>query len=314
MPWPGELGLDMKPIVSIVCLLVAMLVLSVPARADRQQLLQEYRQVRQETARNPFDEPLFIRSHNRDERLGSDIYAVLPQSFTDVRAALTQADEWCRFLVLNQNVKACTWRRGEEGSQLSLFVGRKFYQPPQDAYHVDGAFEVTSTRNDFLRVSLRAAEGPLGTEDYRISVQAAPIDQGTLVQLSWGYEDSWRSRMATSAYLATLGKDKIGFSIVGESPSGKPRFVQGVRGMIERNAMRYYLALRAHLQTDGLPAEQQTEAGMGTWYRMVEHYGRQLHELSRDEYFSNKRRELQNQRRMQQRITANARARADVAD
>ncbi len=293
-----------------IWLVLFTVMVAVPAYADRQELLQQFQYVRQNTERNPFDEPLYIRSHNSGQRLGADIYAVLPQPFHEVRDALGQPDQWCQFLALNQNVKACTWRHGQEGAELSLFVGRKFYQPPQDAYHVNGNFSIASNRDNYLRVTVRAADGPLGTQDYRISVQAAPVEQGTLVELSWGYEDSWRSRMATSAYLATLGKDKIGFSIVGQTDSGKPEFVQGVRGMIERNAMRYYLALRAYLQTDDLPARRQPEASMGTWYRMVEHYGRQLHELSREDYFANKRRELRNQRQMQQQIAANAQARA----
>lgn len=293
--------------------LALAITLSAPVHANRQELLQHFQQLRQNTT-NPFGEPLYIRSHDANERLGADIYAVLPQPFGEVRDALAHPDQWCQFLALNQNVKACTWRDGPAGAQLSLFVGRKFYQPPQDAYHVDGVFKVTNRRKDFLQVSVRAADGPLGTQDYRITVQAAAVDGGTLVQLSWGYEDSWRSRMATSAYLATVGRDKIGFSVVGQKVSGAPRFVQGVRGMIERNAMRYYLALRAYLQTDDLPAGRQPEASMNTWYSMVERYPRQLHELSRDEYFSNKRRELQNQRRMQRTIAANDQANADMKE
>ena len=294
-------------------LLIFGLLLVGPVQADRQQLLQDFRDLRQSSAQNAFSEPLFIRSNSAGESFNADIYAVLPHGFAEVRAALARADEWCRFVLLNQNVKACTWRAGEEGALLSLFVGRKFYQSPQEAYQVDGAFEVRVAANDYLRVTLRAPEGPLGTQDYRISVQAAPLDQGTLVQLSWGYQDSWRSRMATSTYLATLGRDKVGFTVVGKDRTGQPEFVQGVRGMIERNAMRYYLALRAYLQTDDLPEPQRLEASMVAWYRLVAAHARQLHELERDEYMSNKQREWANQRRLQRQIAAEAHARTDSA-
>lgn len=289
------------------------LLMCAPVYADRAQLLQHYQQMRQQSAPNPYDEPLFIRSDERGERLGADIYAVLPQSYAEVRAALAQADQWCRFLVLNQNVKACTWRPGARGEELSLFVGRKFYQEPQDAFQVVGRFEVMNAGDRFLRVSVNAGEGPFGTENYHISVQATPLEQGTLVHLGWGYEDSWRSRMATSTYLATLGRDKVGFSVVGKGPGGQPQFVQGVRGIIERNAMRYYLALRAYLQTDDLPEARRPEASMVSWFRMVERYPRQLHELSREEYLDNKRREWRNQRRLQRHIAAEAQAQATPA-
>ena len=293
--------------------LLIFLLLAGPVQADRQQLLRDFGDVRQDRAKNIFSEPLFIRSDGAGDSFSADIYAVLPHPFADVRGALARADEWCRFVLLNQNVKACTWRPGEEGERLSLFVGRKFYQSPQEAYRVDGAFEVRAAGKDYLRVTLRAAEGPLGTQDYRISVQAAPVEQGTLVRLSWGYEDSWRSRMATSTYLATLGRDKVGFTVIGEDRFGRPEYVQGVRGMIERNAMRYYLALRAYLETDDLPERQRLEASMAEWYRLVAAHARQLHELERDEYLNNKRREWANQRRLQREISAEAHVRTGSA-
>ena len=293
--------------------LLIFLLLAGPVQADRQQLLRDFSDVRQGSVQNIFSEPLFVRSDDAGDSFSADIYAVLPQPFAQVRRALARADEWCRFVLLNQNVKACTWRPGDEGARLSLFVGRKFYQSPQEAYQVEGAFEVRVAANDYLRVTLRAPEGPLGTQDYRISVQASPVEQGTLVQLSWGYEDSWRSRMATSTYLATLGRDKVGFTVVGKDRSGRPEYIQGVRGMIERNAMRYYLALRAYLKTDELPAQQRLEASMAEWYRLITAHARQLHELERDEYLNNKRREWANQRRLQRQIAAEAHVRTGAA-
>lgn len=287
-------------------LLTALLVGT--AHGERRQLLAEFRDVRYSSNENPFREPLFIRSSGSEDHLGADIYAILPQPFAQVRAALAGADQWCRFLVLNQNVKACTWRPGEEGARLSLFVGRKHYQTPGEAFQVEGDFRVRATRDDYLRVQLRADEGPLGTENYDISVQATPMGEDTLVQLSWGYEDSWRSRMATSTYLATLGRDKVGFTIVGQDTAGRPQYVQGVRGIIERNAMRYYLALRAYLENADVSESRRLEASMSTWYDWVERYARQLHELGREEYLANKRREWRNQRRLQRDVAAQAQA------
>lgn len=299
----------MKRTAMLCWILVA--VFAVPAYAGRSELLHEFQQVRHQTRQNPFEEPLFIRSGSDQDNLGADIYAVLPQSFAKVRDALAHADEWCRFLVLNQNVKACTWRPRSDDARLSLFVGRKFYQTPGEAFEIQGKFEVRTASDDYLRVTLRAPEGPLGTQDYRIEVQAAPVEGGTLVQLSWGYQDSWRSRMATSTYLATLGRDKIGFTVVGHDSSGRAEYVQGVRGIIERNAMRYYLALRAYIQNDDLPEDRRVRASMSTWYDLIERYARQLHELDRSEYFDNKRKEWRNQQRMQRQVTAEAQARAD---
>lgn len=284
----------------------ALLFAGLPAHADRNQLLHGFDKIRADRSASPFEEPIFIRSRNDGDHLGADIFAVLPQPFSEVRAALVHADEWCQFLVLNQNVKACTWRPAASEAKLSLFVGRKYYQPPEDAFKIHGDFDVKAVGDEYLRVTLRAPEGPLGTQDYRISVEATPLEQGTLVQLSWGYEDSWRSRMATSTYLATLGRDKVGFTVVARDRFGKPQFVQGVRGIIERNAMRYYLALRAYLDNDHLAEDQRLRASMNSWYELSENYARQLHELERQEYFDSKLREWRNQRRMQRQVSAEA--------
>ena len=54
-------------------------------------------------------------------------------------------------------------------------------------------------------------------------------------------------------YLATIGRDKVGFSIVGSRADGQPVYVHGTRGVIERNTMRYYVAIEAYLSTMALP-------------------------------------------------------------
>ena len=46
--------------------------------------------------------------------------------------------------------------------------------------------------------------------------------------------------MAT--YLHSVGRDKVGFTIVDRKPDGSPRYVKGIRGAVERNVMRYYFA------------------------------------------------------------------------
>ena len=48
-------------------------------------------------------------------------------------------------------------------------------------------------------------------------------------------------------YLATGGRDKVGFSIVGKTASGAPQYLDGMRAVVERNTMRYYLAIDAYL-------------------------------------------------------------------
>jgi hypothetical protein len=62
--------------------------------------------------------------------------------------------------------------------------------------------------------------------------------------------------------------------------------VGGERGSLERNAMRYYLAVIAYVG----PPPGQTEQRLRAWFQLTERYAVQLHELN--EYLDEKHREL----------------------
>jgi len=66
-----------------------------------------------------------------------------------------------------------------------------------------------------------------------------------------------------------------------------------MRGVVERNAMRYYVAIEAYLGALTTPAPQQLEKRLSDWYAGIERYPLQLHEIERSEYLSMKRSEVQ---------------------
>ena len=80
---------------------------------------------------------------------------------------------------------------------------------------------------------------------------------------------------------------------MGGERDGKPILVSGVRGIVERNAVRYYLAIQAYL--DESPAPEYYERRLARWYDLTERYATQLHELERTEYLQYKRQERQQQ-------------------
>ena len=67
------------------------------------------------------------------------------------------------------------------------------------------------------------------------------------------------------------------------------RLVRGVRGALERNTMRYYLALDAYLHALDSPAEQRFEQSLERWFTDTERFARQLREVQHDDYISMKR-------------------------
>lgn len=101
---------------------------------------------------------------------------------------------------------------------------------------------------------------------------------------------------ALQGYLATFERDKVGFSVVGRHASGEPIYIGSTRGLIERNTMRYDLAIEAYLGALSLPESQQLAKRLNDWHSGVERYPRQLHQLERAEYLELKRVEVQPQK------------------
>ena len=97
-----------------------------------------------------------------------------------------------------------------------------------------------------------------------------------MVHMHYGYSTGAMSQMAMKTYLSTSGAEKVGFS----SENGK--LVGGTRGVIERNAMRYFLAIDAYLDTLGKPVT----ARLDKWFGSTEKYAKQLREMSREEYLA----------------------------
>jgi hypothetical protein len=103
------------------------------------------------------------------------------------------------------------------------------------------------------------------------------------------------AKAALQIYLSTFGSDKVGFTVIGRTPDGQPIHVDDVRGAVERNTMRYYLAVEAYLGALSAPPAQQIEKRLANWFAATERYPLQLHELEQGEYFDMKRKEYRRQ-------------------
>ena len=93
------------------------------------------------------------------------------------------------------------------------------------------------------------------------------------------------------AYLATAGSGKVGFTVTGKRADGAPEYIGGVRALVERNTMRYYLAIDSVLASAIHAPEARFEERLQSWYAAVERYPRQLHEMDRNAYLLMKRAE-----------------------
>ena len=270
---------------------LALLAVALPVQAqDAHALRARHAALRAELADNPFGRPLHVESSdNAGEQKGA-IYAVIEQPFKHVGAALRRPAQWCEVLLLQANVKNCE-SSNREGEALSMFVARKPTDPAERAHRVDFSYAVPAAGADYLHVAFNSQQGSFETE-YRIRLEAAPLDQNrTFLHLAYAYTLRGAARMGMQVYLASSGRDKVGFSVVDRTPAGRPILVGGVRGVVERNTMRYYLALEAYLATLDAPAAERMDKRLRAFHAGLERYPRQLHELEIAEYLEIKRRD-----------------------
>ena len=246
-----------------------------------------YAQLAPRLDQNDFGRPLYLESQEGANALRGEVFAVVSHPFEQVRT-LGLAGNWCQVMLLPYNTKQCI----PAEDALAVFVGRKSQTSVSDAFRVDFHYALRSRSDDYFQVQLDARNGPLGTHDYRIGLEAAALDGGrTFIHLSYSYAFGTMSRLAMQTYLATAGANKVGFSIEGREDSGAPRYVHGVRGVIERNTMRYYLAIEAFVDSLAAPPDARIEKRLRDWYAATERFPRQLHEMPLDEYLAMKRRE-----------------------
>jgi len=199
-------------------------------------------------------------------------------AWADVRSSLANPTTWCRMTTLVPDVRECAVDAVEEvdygvHATLTLSVGSGDGGTRQDIEHEFRA----SVGSDALEASLRAPSAALGVRDAGVTVTAKPGADGVELELEYGLRSSIRSRLATRAYLAGEAGSRPGISYT-KDPDGTHQYVTGVRALIERNAMRYFLAFPALLETGS-----QTDAA-DAWYEIASHYKADLPERSKEAY------------------------------
>ena len=265
---------------------------SSPAAALRSR----YAAMRERLEHNAFQQRLYLESAERPQSLQGDIWAVVDYPLAAVSGAVTTPAHWCDALILHLNVKYCHPVAYGSETALSVAIGRKYDQSLSEAFRVDFAFRVTAADAEYVAVDLNAAKGPLGTTSYRMTLTAVALEPGRVfLHLRYSYQYGLQARLAMDAYLATGGSGKVGFTRIDDTGDGEARYIGGVRGTVERNTMRYYLAIDAYLGSLAAPAPQRFEQSLERWYSATERYPRQLHEIDRDSYLAMKRREYQRQ-------------------
>lgn len=277
-------------------LISSLLIFEQQAQAqDATSLKNRHTDLQEQLTKNSFKRPIYIESNQTADTLQGDIYAVIAQPFAITSAALQDKNNWCDILILHINVKYCMASTKPSGDFLNINIGRKFDQPLADAYPFEFIYKVKTVTPDYLQVALDSEKGPFGTSKYHLVIAVVNIDaQHSFLHLSYAYDYGLMANTAMQGYLTTIGRNKSGFSVVSEK-NQKLVYIGGMRGVVERNTMRYYLAIESYLGALSAPASEQQAKRLNDWQTGVEHYPKQLHELERSEYLAMKAKEIQRQ-------------------
>ena len=240
-------------------------------------------------ASSPFGRPLLLSSAETDKGLKGEVYGVLDRSMEEIDRALDTPTRWCEMLMLHLNNRRC---RADDAKQtVILSVVRKYDVPVEEAADLTFNVRASAPSPEYFDTTLTSGKGPYGTSNYRISLQGIPLDNGkSFIHFSYAYDQGGSTSLASKTYLATFGSGKVGFTVVGKNRAGEPELVDGMLALIERNAMRYFLAVDAYTAVPG-----DVEKQLALWHAGAQKYPRQLNDYTEANYLKFKRDDLQRQ-------------------
>ncbi|MBS0451966.1 MAG: hypothetical protein JSS14_11685 [Proteobacteria bacterium] len=257
-----------------------------------QTLLARHASIQAHLEASPLGRPLMVDSEELPGGLRGEVFAVVDQPFAQAAKVLAKPGNWCDMLLLHINNRRCRLIKGEGGSPpaVELSVVRRYDQPVESAFILRMNMNMDDSAPDYVVVDLRSEGGPMGTSGHHVRLEATPLPDGgkTFLHFSYSYQHNTLARMATQAYLATFGHNKVGFTVEGQGPQG-PEYIRGLRGLVERNSVRYFLTVDAYLDALRAPPAQQQERRLDNWYAACEQYPRQLHEVDQATYLAIKR-------------------------
>ncbi|MES2579290.1 MAG: hypothetical protein V4552_01990 [Pseudomonadota bacterium] len=269
---------------------------SASPESNAKTLSEKYTELAKQLNNNQFKRPLYLNSEESADNLKGEIYAVVNHPFAKVNTALNNPAHWCDVLILHINIKYCQAVSLNNDTVLNVNLGKKYDQPLEDTSRVQFNYREIMSSADYFAIQLNAEKGPLGTSNYRIWIESIPLKDGqTFLHFTYTYSFGLSGRIAMKTYLATIGRDKVGFTTTDKHTNAQPDYIQGVRGVVERNTMRYYLAIDAYLATLNAPSGSMPEKRFQLWYASNENYPRQLHEVEQEEYMAMKRKEYKRQ-------------------
>jgi hypothetical protein len=266
----------------------------------------DYQKLEAKLAKSPLILPIYLESIVDSSSSAGSIYGIIDHPFEMIKKELLAPPNWCDIVLLHTNIRACTYADIDKNWLLTLYNVNLFYQPLSEADRLVFSYRVISNTAAYIEIVLTAADGPFHTRDHSFRLRAAPLNSGrTFMHVSYSYQYNSVAYLAMKSYFALFASGRAGFTITGRDEKNNPLYVSGIKGAIERNVMRYYLALMAFFDSFSSPEGQRYEKRINAWYDLSSRYKRQFPEIRREEYLEFKRADLKTQLSLQANYPVN---------
>lgn len=260
-------------------------------RADMQSRYKDYL-----VAREAESLPFTLSSTEKKGIVSVGVTTFIPDiPFELFAERLSMVSEWCEFVPLHLNIKACKFDVKDGQTRLGFYVGVKGHLTPDEADLLVLDFDA-KVEDSVLLIEFTSESGPYGSSDIAFEFRAIEGDGGVYLEFDLASRPGLMEGLA-KLYLATVARNKVGFSVVGKTWTGDIKYVGGQRGGSERNIVRYLLAIQTYFETlDIKPEDERYRQRLEHWFDYTEKYKRQLHEMDKETYMSIKLRERSNQK------------------
>jgi hypothetical protein len=267
-----------------------------------------YQDIRPKLDKNDFGFPLYLESSDRGGRLQADAYGIIDHAFGSVLDALRVPANWCNITFLLPEVKACTYEEQPGMWQMTFHSEGNKRQTQGDGEQFTYQCRTAEQREGYLGIVLGADEGPFGTTNHRMMLEAMPLNgERTFVHVRYAYSYGFLVRVAKTFLSAVPGRGKTGFTVKGIDGKGNPVYVDGPRGAIERSAVKCYLAIQSFMDTPSRPEESRFGTMFSMWYDLASRFRQQLLDMDKKDYVASKTEERRRQVMLQHRIAINLR-------
>jgi len=301
--------------ISIMLLLFSSLAAAdSPPEITSEYLVDQYQKLSKTGAALAATLPIYLKTEQEKNVLNVRLLGRFPFKFSEVADVLARPASYCDFLPLLFNVKSCVITEFSPVTRIKFYVAGKHYASPLASYRIQSVFSLVERTDKKIRIRLDSNDNSSGKNGYNVDLVAIPMNSETLLYLKSRYAPGRVTRMATYTYIKVFAHNKPGFTEIIEPGTHAKKLITGFPAVIERSTVRAYFALKAYLLNIKVPKSGRYDACLKTWYDLNAPYKKQLYELGRDQYLEIKRRERENQLRIQEKKRQSAQVKVGVLD